>query len=278
MAVLSITKAGIGQAGKSQSLKTARASLALPSQLGADLWLDASDATTITASSGDVSQWNNKGSLGNFTQATGAVQPKTGVTTLNGLNVLDFAGDYLTAANTNEWKFLHDGTKHIIAAVWKAGTGSDPNAGYTLLGNNNGSSNIIGMLLWYDDRASASRNNAFGYNVTAGSATTNVLQTSNDKLTPNAFQVVTLISDPGNATAANRGEFFVNAGSGNKGNTDTGTPSSSNPTNALEIGRGNTFGALTGSIAEIVIVSGANATEDNRGALRDYLNTKWGIY
>lgn len=35
---------------------------------------------------------------------------------------------------------------------------------------------------------------------------------------------------------------------------------------------------MTGWIAEIVIVAGADATEANRQLLRDYLNTKWAIY
>lgn len=57
------------------------------------LWLDASDISTITQSSGSVSQWNDKSGNGyNATQATSANQPVTNSRTINGINVLDFDG------------------------------------------------------------------------------------------------------------------------------------------------------------------------------------------
>jgi len=70
---------------------------------GLQLWLDASDASTITESSGSVSQWDDKSGNGNHvSQGTAADQPTTGVRTINGLNVLDTdVGDYLTRDITN---------------------------------------------------------------------------------------------------------------------------------------------------------------------------------
>src|SRR5215471_15318108 len=48
-------------------------------------WWDASDTTTITASGGAVSQWNDKSATGcHLTQSTGGRQPSTGTRTLNG--------------------------------------------------------------------------------------------------------------------------------------------------------------------------------------------------
>jgi len=56
-------------------------------------WWDASDAATITASAGAVSQWNDKSGNGyHVTQATGTKKPTTGTRTINSLNVLDFDG------------------------------------------------------------------------------------------------------------------------------------------------------------------------------------------
>lgn len=247
-----------------------------PAEVSPDLWLDASDAGTITASSGDVSQWNNKGSLGNFTQPTGAVQPKTGVTTLNGLNVLDFAGDYLVAANQNEWKFLHDGTKYVVAAVVKFGTGSNPATELVLFGSSGGATANVGVSYFYDD--GGANNNNFAYVVFRGvGGTTAVVHSVPNYISPNAFCVLSSIADPGNATANDRSEVFLNASSGTKGQTQTNAQSTANPTRALEIGRDN-FGVLTGSIAELIIVSGANATETNRAKLRDYLDEKWAVY
>ena len=69
-----------------------------PLSLSPALWLDASDTSTITASSGAVSQWNDKSGNGrHVSQATGTNQPFTGSATQNGLNVLSFFGDdYMT--------------------------------------------------------------------------------------------------------------------------------------------------------------------------------------
>ena len=69
-------------------------------------WFDAADESTITHSSGSVSQWNDKsGNAWHASQPTAAAQPTTGLVTLNGLNVIDFDGvdDFLaTAANSPE--------------------------------------------------------------------------------------------------------------------------------------------------------------------------------
>jgi len=56
------------------------------------LWLDASDATTITSSSGRVTQWRDKSTNGNNATASGTGRPTTGTRTINSLNVLDFDG------------------------------------------------------------------------------------------------------------------------------------------------------------------------------------------
>lgn len=66
-----------------------------PSELtGLQLWLDADDATTITESSGSVSQWDDKSGNGNHaTQSTASAQPTYGTRFINGKNTLDFAGD-----------------------------------------------------------------------------------------------------------------------------------------------------------------------------------------
>lgn len=54
------------------------------------MWLDASDASSITASSGLVSQWSDKSGAGRHVTASGAARPTTGANTQNGLNVITF--------------------------------------------------------------------------------------------------------------------------------------------------------------------------------------------
>lgn len=67
------------------------------------LWLDAADTSTITASGNAVSQWNEKITGLNVSQATSTAQPQTGVSALNGLNVIDFGGnDYLTYSSSTD--------------------------------------------------------------------------------------------------------------------------------------------------------------------------------
>jgi len=75
----------------------ADAALWTPADITTAAWFDASDASTITASAGSVSQWDDRSGNGNHvTQATGSSQPATGSASLNGLNVLAFdGGDHL---------------------------------------------------------------------------------------------------------------------------------------------------------------------------------------
>ena len=58
---------------------------------GLQLWLDASDSSTIIQSGGNVSQWNDKsGNSYNASQSTGANQPAYITAGQNGLNLLRF--------------------------------------------------------------------------------------------------------------------------------------------------------------------------------------------
>ena len=63
---------------------------------GLNGWWDADDSSTITASGGAISQWNDKsGGDRHVTQPTAGLQPTTGIATLNGRNVLVFDDDYI---------------------------------------------------------------------------------------------------------------------------------------------------------------------------------------
>lgn len=65
---------------------------ALPSQ---QLRVDASDTTTITDSSGNVTAWADKSGNGNNATTTSGT-PRTGDSTENGLNIIDFTSDQLS--------------------------------------------------------------------------------------------------------------------------------------------------------------------------------------
>lgn len=72
-----------------------------PADASMALWLDASDLATITESAGALTQWSDKSGNGNTgTPPSAAARPATGTHSLNGLNVLTFAGDdYVSIPN-----------------------------------------------------------------------------------------------------------------------------------------------------------------------------------
>ena len=64
-----------------------------PSQISTDLWLDASDSSTITLNGSTVSQWSDKSGNGrHYTQPTAASQPGYSTGALNGRPILTFDG------------------------------------------------------------------------------------------------------------------------------------------------------------------------------------------
>lgn len=80
-----------------------------PLDLSPTMWFDASDETTITESGGAVSQWDDKsGNNYDLVQATSSAQPKTGTTTINSLNVLEYDG-----SNT---QYLDEHTVNVSAS------------------------------------------------------------------------------------------------------------------------------------------------------------------
>jgi hypothetical protein len=68
---------------------------------GLRVWLDPSDAGSITEAAGLVSQWDSLVNSYNAAQGTGSSQPTTGSVTINSLNALAFDGsDVLTLSDT----------------------------------------------------------------------------------------------------------------------------------------------------------------------------------
>lgn len=244
-----------------------------PLDLSPALWLDASNAGSITSSAGAVSQWDDlSGNTKHVTQATAGQKPTTASTTQNGLNVLAFdGGDRLIAAAAADWKFMHDGTLHLIGAVWNPGSSGSR----ALLGTNAnptaGEGARVLAVAGPTLRHAAS-------NLTAST----ILNNAASNIVFSAANVTTILADPSNGTAVNRSSIYLNAGAASKGNSLTATASASNPIQPLNIGAnpeaGSGFNFCTGWIAEVVIVSGANATVPNQVLLRDYLNAKWAVY
>jgi hypothetical protein len=262
-------------------LAAAAASVFDPASLSPILWLDAADTSTITQSGGKVSQWNNKGSLGAFTQSTGTAQPTTGASTQNGKNVLTFANSWMNSSNTAaSYKPLSDGTNYIVAAAWRAGSSSNPNALGVLLDNADASFSNIGMSVFYDDRSAVPRNDFIAHLVTRGGGGSGAVNNSqNNAFAANTFAALTILAQPSNGTAADRSRLFINNGSVIANNVSTSAVNTGNPTQVLRLGNLSTTSIpLTGAVGEVIIVTGANATETNRQALVTYLNAKWAMF
>lgn len=250
---------------------------------GLKAWYDAADTATISVTGNAVTQWNDKSANAyNVTQGTGAKQPQSGTTTLNGKNVIAFdGGDRLAAATAADWKFLHDGTNCLVGIVVKWASSSDTNQAFTALATNSlDDTTFTGAGFGMDDRNAASLNNALRTTITKGIGGQYVaLSDSNNAITSDIAQVLTYLTDADNGTAADRIAAYVGTGSALKNNSASNAVSTSNPSYALNIGwnQNESYSGITGFIAEVVIASGADAVDANRVLLRDYLSTKWGV-
>jgi hypothetical protein len=242
-----------------------------PPVSGYKLWLDSSDTTYITQSGGAVSQWTDKSANSYvFTQATSAYKPTSGATTQNSLNVLTFdGGDSLqSTAAASTWTFLHsaDATIFMSYALSTLDYG-------VILDTNTGTSSAVGFA-WQGNAP---------YNpqwvVTQGSSGQFVAENKAGNNAINAnFTYLTQISQPTNATAANRSDWRVKQGSAIKNNTFTNTRSTSAPAQSLRIGdyaAGGGYG-LSGKLGEIIIYDSVLSAGDILST-QQYLAAKWGV-
>ena len=228
-------------------------------------WYDASDTSTITGGAA-VSQWNDKSPNGyHLSQATATKKPSSGTRTLNSLNVIDFDGtnDILTAATASDWTFLSNSSASTAFAVFIL---DDTNPSAFLTTHTIGTT--IGLSVYY--------NTELGAFVSNGTADVVYNATAQTVSTGNAYAY--WLTDPANATAANRSEIYYNGVLKNKNNTATATASSSTPHYALSTGgrQNDDAYSLNGAMCEIIICSGL-LSATNITKTKDYLTAKWGV-
>lgn len=220
-----------------------------PDQLTLSMWLDADDATTITETSGAVSQWDDKTSNSfNVVQNTSANQPTLTANGLNGKPVITFDGnDYLDVpANISAQPFT-------IAVVVKAN--STTHAGRNYVFDGAGSSNRV--LLALDGDPSGT-----GYAETyAGSWLENTAATHDT----NAH--IAVITYNGSSS------IFRWDG----GNSVTGNTGSAGLISGITLGSNYNQSAdwFQGAIAEFIILPEASAL--NQEKIEGYLAHKWGL-
>lgn len=264
-----------------------------PLSLSPALWLDASDASTLydattggslTAADGVIARFEDKsGNARHMTQGTGISQPLRKTAVQNGRDVIRFDGsnDFMSiASSTAMFNFLHNGTASDVFAVVKMGNGSDPNAVYTVIANNGATSSQTGIWTAFDDRASASANNAILGAINKSSLGNQVASgTSNNVWTPNQFTLAHWRFDADHATAADRLIMRINGGTELKPSTATNAPVTSNASSNLILGAINASATLPSlmDFAEILIFP-APVSDSERLSVQQYLKSKWALY
>lgn len=235
-----------------------------PLDLTPQLWFDADDASTITSSSGNVSQWDDKSGNGyHVTQATGTAQPKTGTVTRNGRNVLDF-----------------DGTNHYLIRETD-----------TALGRN-----VTGLTVYWVasfDSGGSGLVVAFATNLAV-----NATRVASGFNTSTQFNNSGRTSDSDSSASANSstlatGTWYANCAVFDYANTDlnlyvnrtadgsntsfqTATTTSNTDSLRLTVGAGAGLAQrVNGQIAEVLVYHSAHSSTD-REKVFDYLDGKWG--
>jgi hypothetical protein len=220
-----------------------------PLSLNPALWLDAADTTTIAASSGSVSQWNDKSGNGyHVTQGSGTKQPTTNSQTINSLNVLSFDGSNDSMTNTAVPSIAQPYTYVVVAKESSAITVTK-----SLL-NAVGGSNIVALFL--GGTSPNRRINVFtNTSSVVNGPTLNTTNTNIYFMSGNGASSLLGIEGALNTVTIN------------------GTRASGFQigTNATDLGE-----FFNGLIAEIVYFN-RTLTANERTNLFDYLKIKWGI-
>lgn len=262
-------------------------SLWTPSAISTALWLDASDSSTLfdavsggsaVALDSAIARWQDKSGNGrHVTQSTGTWRPIRKGAIRNSLDVVRFDGadDFLIAASSSDWIFLHSSTNATVYTVQRIADVASPNAVYFLLATRSSGFNT-GWYAAYDDRSSLSRSQVVFDVAYYGGATSVANLTANNALPGNSWAQINFINNNTAVSATDRSEIRINAGVAVKNNVDTPTINSSSPLSALRIGSGVSTGFLLGDIGEIVIRTGVDTTE-TRQLMEGYLAWKWGL-
>lgn len=224
-----------------------------PLLLSHALWLDASDAATITSSGGAVSQWDDKsGNTNTFSQSNGTYKPTTGATTLNGHNVVDFAAP--NHMNTGTTPTIGQPfTLLFVARNTTPTTGGHGRVfcqGYQLQACHSDGSSGYRTAIVYAGGADFAKGPADAYSTSVWGVSSFVVNGASTTAYVNGTA----------GSAYNAGSWTLNGASWRLGDR----------------GDDVVYG-LTGSIAELLLFPSALSGAD-RAAAESYLNTKWAVY
>lgn len=233
------------------------------------LWLDPSDASTITQSSGLVSQINDKsGNSRHFTQATGTLQPRIDTRTQNGLAVLDFNGDRMVLGSNGLGRNVGAVTIYLVARIESQySTAGNDGVLFNIADSSGGRGRAtIGVGQFGDFKPyifGDPQDNAWGP----------VLKSSSSFLP--RFRIYTAVFDYANGDA-----FLYVDGTLEASSTTYNTPS--NTANTDSASASLAAFADSGSnmpkcqITELAVFHAAHSA-DQRALVHEYLNRKWGL-
>jgi hypothetical protein len=216
-------------------------------------WYDANETSTITVSSGKVSQWRDKSGSGlHLNQGTGSLQPTAGAS-LNGLDALRFSGNRMTTSSNPFGVTINDA---FVIAVYRLEAVSNGSL-FSLTGSTTTSRRWNAHAPWGDGRvyfdtggASAPNRISTAYGVSAGST---VLSGFYGSTTDNVQQVFKngslLVSDSTGHAVSTVGNVVIGSDGSNNQNMTLG---------------------------EIIVINGT-VDLDARQRLEGYLAHKWGL-
>lgn len=205
----------------------------------------------------------------NFTASAGGILLTSGAAVFDGTKAL-------AHGTASYFKFMHTSSagvadvNYTVYAVVKFGTGSDPNAIYGLFGNNAGSSAAIGCSIFYDDRASSSRNNALGVIISKGTAGFIIDCVNVNLITPNTFFVLCVEVDLSQSVNNNKVKIYINnVLQSTTVTTYSASISGSDPTYVAQIGSiGNNTAIGTISLKDFIVQNYIDLT-----SVRSNMNT-----
>lgn len=226
-----------------------------------ELLLLPNDASTITLASSAVTQIRDAKGNGRIFDGAAGSRPTVTENALNGKACLTFNGSqWLTFSGlASVFNTLHTaaGAGSTVVAVWEAGTNSNPNAFYGLLGNSAFGTLNHGFAMGFDDRLSATRNDSALAQVARGVSNQPTAQnaSANNAHPANTPVIIAHTSNPAASLPADRSILRIN-GTEIKNNTFTNTASTANATLPLQIGAaGNNVFPLVGRIFMLGILS-----------------------
>lgn len=226
-----------------------------PAQLTSTLWLDASDATTISESGGYVSQWDDKSGNGNNAfQSLASKQPQTGIDTIGGLNAISFNFDLLLLDS------LVDFSQYKNQELFVVMQANDNGADKAFFAQNDGGSDCFLHRYSYNNM-----NIVLFANTSSGSL--KFIATPQTNLTSEVIYSSYITSSKIAVKIAQATSY-----------TSTNLPSNiADSTSQVSIGARNTgSNAFNGKIAEIIFIPNTLSSDD-RLRMEGYLAWKWSL-